>query len=98
MKTNSVDLGTYKVTGVNQCPNCDSKLYAHVKGFLNYYHVECNDCDFSSKIHNQLPRELRKEEKAHQDFTRVLFNNWNQTVAEHVGEPFKKVRIYQTGN
>lgn len=95
MKTNSVDLGNYRLTGVNQCPNCNSEKYAYVAGSLNFYHVECNDCDFSSKYYNQLPRELHANEPEHQDFTRIIFNNWNKTVAEHVGEEFKKVRIYQ---
>lgn len=98
MKTNNVDLGTYKVTGVFQCPNCSSDKYAHVHGYLNFYHVECNDCDFSSKLYTQLQRPLEQKGKAHQEFTRVLFNNWNEAVAKHIGESFKKVRIYQTGN
>ena len=94
---NTVELDVLYVKNVEQCPICDSKLYAHYNtGILNILKIVCNDCDFESSGGVQINKHISSSNyKEFSDTTRMLFNNWNETVAEYNNTECKKIRIYK---
>jgi len=89
---NKVELKNIVVHNVEQCPECDSKEYAHFN-YMNMFTVGCDNCEFEAKGGVKITRTLSDDDKEFKEITRMMFNHWNETVSAIEGKEAKKVMI-----
>lgn len=92
---NQVELKDIIIDNVYQCPNCNSKAYGHFASNFNFINVCCDTCEFESGSYRQLTQTLDSNDdiEGFVEFTRNIFNDWNETVAKVTDQPIVEVQI-----